>query len=102
MIPLQVAIFRSRAAIVNVLLIIINVLAFLHELTLPPRLGRALVYTFGLVPAHEQLLFARHGISLPRSCTGVGCTCWETCFFSGCLGEPWKRHWGILNISSST
>jgi len=67
MIPLRVAILRSRAAIVNVLLILVNVLAFLHELTLPPRLGRALVYTFGLIPAHEQLLFARHGISLPQA-----------------------------------
>ena len=67
MIPLRVDIFRSRAAIINVLLILVNVLAFLHEITLPPRLGRALVYTFGLIPAHEQLLFARHGITIPQA-----------------------------------
>ena len=67
MIPLRVDIFRSRAAILNGLLILVNALAFLHEATLSPRLGRALVYTFGLMPAHEQLLFARHGISLPQA-----------------------------------
>lgn len=67
MIPLRVAIFRSRAAIVNGLLIVVNCVAFLHELTLSPRLGRVLVYKFGLTPAHEQLLFARHGITLPQA-----------------------------------
>ena len=67
MIPLRVAIFRSRAAIINVLLIVVNCVAFLHELTLSPRMGRVLVYKFGLTPAHEQLLFAKHGITLPQA-----------------------------------
>ncbi len=67
MIPLRVDIFRARAAIINGLLILVNVFAFVEELTLPPRLGRAFVYTFGLIPAHEQLLFARHGITLPHA-----------------------------------
>jgi membrane associated rhomboid family serine protease len=61
MIPLRVDILRNRFAYVNALLISINVMAFLHELTLSPKLGRALVYSFGLIPAHEQLLFAKHG-----------------------------------------
>lgn len=67
MIPLRVAIFRSRFALVNGLLIVVNVLAFLHELTLSPKAGRALVYSFGLIPAREQLLFASHGITLPQA-----------------------------------
>jgi membrane associated rhomboid family serine protease len=67
MIPLRVDIFRTRAALVNALLILANVLAFLHELSLPARAGRVLVYEFGLTPAHEQLLFARHGITLPQA-----------------------------------
>ncbi len=67
MIPLRVDIFRTRAAIFNALLILVNVLAFLHELTLSPKKGRALVYTFGLIPAHEQLLFARHGIGIAQA-----------------------------------
>jgi rhomboid family protein len=67
MIPLRVDIFRSRVAISNALLIVVNVLAFLYELTLSPRSGRALMYTFGLVPSHEQLLFARHGITFGQA-----------------------------------
>jgi hypothetical protein len=67
MIPLRVDILRTRVAIVNGLLIVLNVLAFLRELTLPAKMGKALVYTFGLIPAREQLLFARHGISLGQA-----------------------------------
>jgi membrane associated rhomboid family serine protease len=67
MIPLRVDIFRSRVALVNALLILVNVLAFLYELSLSARRGRVLVYKFGLTPAHEQLLFARHGITLPQA-----------------------------------
>jgi len=67
MIPLRVAIFRTRVALMNGILILANVLAFLRELTLPPKAGKALVYTFGIVPAHEQLLFARHGITLGQA-----------------------------------
>jgi membrane associated rhomboid family serine protease len=64
MIPLRVDIQRARVAIVNILLILVNVLVFLHEATLSPRAGQALVYTFGLIPAREQLLFSPHGISI--------------------------------------
>ena len=60
MIPLRVDILRTRAAICNGLLIIVNVLAFLYELSLPPKAGQALVYSFGLVPSHAQLLLAGH------------------------------------------
>jgi len=67
MIPLRVDILRMRAAIFNGLLIIANVLAFLYELSLSPRKGQALVYTFGLVPSHTQLLFARHGINFAQA-----------------------------------
>ncbi len=67
MIPLRVDIFRSRFAFINALLIIVNVLAFLHEVTLTPSMGHALVYSFGLIPAHEQLLFAKHGITIGQA-----------------------------------
>jgi rhomboid family protein len=67
MIPLRVDIFRARAAIINGLLILVNVLAFFYELTLSARTGRLLVYKFGLTPSHEQLLFAKHGINLPQA-----------------------------------
>ena len=67
MIPLRVDILRTRAAIFNGLLIVANVLAFLYELSLPPKAGQALVYSFGLVPSHTQLLFARHGITFAQA-----------------------------------
>jgi membrane associated rhomboid family serine protease len=67
MIPLRVDILRTRAAICNGMLIIANVLAFLYELSLPPKAGQALVYTFGLVPSHTQLLFASHGITFAQA-----------------------------------
>ena len=62
MIPLRVDILRTRAAIFNGLLILANVLAFLYELSLSPKAGQALVYTFGLIPsAHATAVRqARH------------------------------------------
>jgi membrane associated rhomboid family serine protease len=67
MIPLRVDILRTRAALANGLLIAVNVLAFLYELSLTAKTGRTLMFTFGLVPAHEQLLFARNGITLGQA-----------------------------------
>jgi membrane associated rhomboid family serine protease len=67
MIPLRVDILRTRLAISNGVLITINVLAFLYELTLSARTGRTLMYAFGLIPAHEQLLFSPHGITLGQA-----------------------------------
>jgi membrane associated rhomboid family serine protease len=49
------------------MLIAANVLAFLYELSLPPKAGQALVYTFGLVPSQTRFLFASHGITLARA-----------------------------------
>jgi membrane associated rhomboid family serine protease len=67
MIPLRVDITRTRIAISNALLITLNILVFLYELSLSPRAGQSLVYTFGLVPSHAQLLFAKHGITLGQA-----------------------------------
>jgi membrane associated rhomboid family serine protease len=67
MIPLRVDILRTRAAIINSLLIVANVLAFLYELTLPAKAGNKFISTFGLTPTHEHLLFAKHGISLGQA-----------------------------------
>ena len=63
MIPLRVDILRTRAAICNGFLIIVNFIAFFYELSLGPKAGQSLAYTFGLVPSHAQLLFAGHGAS---------------------------------------
>jgi membrane associated rhomboid family serine protease len=67
MIPLRVDILRTRAALINGLLIVVNILAFLYELSLPPKSGQALVYTFGVVPSHAQLFFAHHGMTFAQA-----------------------------------
>ena len=67
MIPLRVDILRTRVAISNALLILLNILAFLYELSLSPRAGQSLVYTFGLVPSHAQLLFAGNSTTLGQA-----------------------------------
>jgi membrane associated rhomboid family serine protease len=67
MIPLRVDLPRTRVAICNGLLIILNVLVFFHELSLSPRAGKSFVYAFGLIPSHTQLLFAKHGITLSQA-----------------------------------
>jgi membrane associated rhomboid family serine protease len=67
MIPLKVDILRTRAAISNGFLIILNVLVFFYELSLPPRAGESLIYAFGLIPSHAELLFSPHGITLSQA-----------------------------------
>ena len=67
MIPLRVDILRTRVAICNGFLIIVNVLVFLYELSLSPKAGKSLVYTFGLIPQHTQLLFTHHGSTVAQA-----------------------------------
>jgi membrane associated rhomboid family serine protease len=67
MIPLKVDILRTRAAICNVFLILLNVLVFLYEVSLPPRVGEAFVYTFGMIPARTEMLFSSQGVSLSQA-----------------------------------
>ena len=42
--PLRVDILRTRFAIINALLILLNVVAFLHEVTLSPKGARACLH----------------------------------------------------------
>jgi membrane associated rhomboid family serine protease len=67
MIPLRVDIVRLRTAIVTILLILANVLAFIYELTLSPKAGNKFIFKFGLTPSHMHLLFAKHGISIGQA-----------------------------------
>src|SRR3981189_3757033 len=67
MIPLKVDILRTHAAICNGFLIIVNVLVFFYEVSLPPRAGQSLIYTFGLIPSHTGLLFSSHGTTLSQA-----------------------------------
>src|SRR5258708_29093777 len=67
MIPLKVDLQLSRAAVINAFLIMLNVLTFLYEVSLPPRAGQALIYTFGLIPSHTEMLFVPHGATLSQA-----------------------------------
>src|ERR1700730_11595043 len=67
MIPLWTDNPRHSIALFNGLLILLNIAAFIYELSLPPQQGQALVFTFGLTPAHLQLLFASPGIPLGQA-----------------------------------
>ena len=60
-------ILRTRAAICNGFLILLNVLVFFYEVSLPPHVGESFVYTFGLIPAHTEMLFSTHGIPLSQA-----------------------------------
>ena len=51
MIPLKDNIPSYRTPVVNVGLIVINVLVFLNQLTLPPRAAARFVYYYGLIPS---------------------------------------------------
>src|SRR5258705_10339842 len=92
MIPLKVDIQRTHAAICNGFLIIVNVLVFFYELSLPPRAGESLIYTFGLIPSHTGLLFSAHGTTLsqaflpmvPKMLLHGGCMHWL-----GTMLFPW-------------
>src|SRR5258708_6852342 len=67
MIPLKVDLELTRAAIINAFLIMLNVLTFLYEVSLPAKAGQALIYTFGLIPSHTGMLFAPHGATLGQA-----------------------------------
>jgi membrane associated rhomboid family serine protease len=64
MIPLRVDIVRMRAAVMTVLLILANSLAFIYELTLSSKAGDKFIFAFGLTPSHLHQAFANGGTSI--------------------------------------
>jgi len=67
MIPLKVDLRRTSFALINVLLIAVNVAVFLYQFSLPLRAGEELVYTFGLIPSHAQAFLLGHNITLAQA-----------------------------------
>jgi membrane associated rhomboid family serine protease len=61
MIPLRSETPRRSVALVNLLLIAANVLVFTYQLSLPPRTGEALVFTFGVIPARADQFLLHPG-----------------------------------------
>jgi len=58
MIPLRAESPRRTFAAVNLLLIALNVIVFLYQVSLPPRVADKLVLNFGVVPARAEQVFA--------------------------------------------
>src|ERR1700722_11930360 len=64
MIPLRDMTPRSTIPVVTLLLIAVNVVVFLHQVSLPPAQAEAFVRLYGLVPAKIQLALAGRHYSL--------------------------------------
>lgn len=60
MIPLKDINPTKSFPAVNILLILANVAVFVYQLTLPPRVYRAFVFSHGTIPAHIPSLLAGH------------------------------------------
>jgi membrane associated rhomboid family serine protease len=67
MIPLRSEAPRRTFGTINVLLIAANILVFIYQLSLPPRVERSLVFTYGVVPARAERVLAHPQANLPVS-----------------------------------
>ena len=61
MIPLKDDAPRVSTPVINYILIVLNVLAFLYEISLAPNVRQGLVFTFGVVPARMTVVLFNHG-----------------------------------------
>jgi len=84
MIPLKDMTPRRSFPVVTLLLIIANVIVFIHQVTLPPAAAEAFIRTYGLVPAKIQMALAGRHYTLEQAFVPV-----FTCMF---------LHGGILHI----
>ena len=67
MIPLRDINPRSTMPFMTVLIILANLGAFLYQVSLGPRAGQILVYTYGMIPARVPLAFVGDGITLVQA-----------------------------------
>lgn len=63
MIPLKDLNPRRSFPIVTLSLIAVNVVVFIHQITLPPAAGEAFIKTYALTPSHIQLALEGHRYS---------------------------------------
>jgi membrane associated rhomboid family serine protease len=69
MIPLKDLNPRATKPFVTVLIILVNVVVFIYELSLGPRVGRAFLFEYGMIPARVELLLSGHVVSLTQTFT---------------------------------
>src|SRR5258708_39707402 len=52
MVPLYDTVRSHKFPLINLVLIVINILAYLYELQMGPQALRGFIFTWGLIPAH--------------------------------------------------
>lgn len=67
MIPLKDMTPRRSFPMMTLLLIAINVLVFIHQITLPGPAGDAFIRTYGLVPSHISQALAGHHYTMEQA-----------------------------------
>jgi len=71
MIPLRAENPRRNIAVVTGLLILLNTIVFLYQVSLPPRASLALVTNFGVVPARAEQIFTKPGGDVPLAAASL-------------------------------
>jgi membrane associated rhomboid family serine protease len=66
-IPLKDMTPRRSFPVVTLLLILINVLVFIHQISLSPMAGQAFIRSYGLVPAKISLALAGHRYTMEQA-----------------------------------
>ena len=84
MIPLKDMTPRRSVPVVTLLLIAVNIIVFVHQITLPPAATEAFIKTYGLIPAKISLALAGRRYTLEEALVPL-----FTCMF---------LHGGILHI----
>ncbi len=89
MIPLKDTTPRRLFPIVTVLLIAINVLVFVYQITLPPHAAEAFVKTYAFVPRNLQLALEGHRYSLEQGLLPLFTSMFLHGGFMHILGNMW-------------
>ena len=87
MIPLRALIRMHSFPAVTLMLIVVNALCFLFELTLSPYGQQVIIERYALIPGATSI--CSH-LSHPCSCMEDGCTSSEICGSCGYSGRAWK------------
>ena len=67
MLPLRDLNPHKTTPVMTMFLILVNVAAFLYEVSLGPQGGRELVYAYGMIPARVPLALGGHAITLGQA-----------------------------------
>ncbi len=69
MLPLRDEAPRQSLPLFTVLIILANIGVFIYEISLGPRVGQQLLFTFGMIPARVELLLSGQHVTLGEAFT---------------------------------